>query len=92
MMHPVVDHHRNQLQHNIQSQLLHMHRGPDPSGQCRGYWQSLSNVERELRAWMRVHRLQGALPTSVQLREAGAWSLMYAVRLHGPRKLAARLG
>ena len=69
-----------------------MHRGRDPSDQCRGYWQSLSNVERELRAWMRVHRVQGALPTSVQLREAGAWSLMYAVRLHGPRKLAARLG
>ena len=59
---------------------------------CRGYWQSLSNVERELRAWMRVQRVQGALPTSAQLRETGAWSLMYAIRLHGPRKLAARLG
>ena len=35
---------------------------------------------------------QDALPTSGQLREDGAWSLLYAVRLHGPNKLAKRLG
>ena len=41
---------------------------------------------------MRMQGAQDALPTSGQLREDDAWSLLYAVRLHGPRNLARRLG
>ena len=41
---------------------------------------------------MRLQGLAGELPTSAQLRQEGAWSLLYALRLHGPRKLAQRLG
>ena len=41
---------------------------------------------------MRMAGCQDELPTSAQLRDDKAWSLLYAVRLHGPRKLAQRLG
>ena len=66
-----------------------------PSRVCarRGYWKEIENVDAELRAFMEAHRLGGRLPTSRQLRAAGANALDVAVFNHGGYHAACeRLG
>ena len=49
----------------------------------RGYWKEADNVDAELRRFTAQHALGGRLPTSRELRAAGANALDVAVTHHG---------
>ena len=60
---------------------------------CRGYWQDVANVERELRAFMGLYGIAGRMPTARELQSRGANSLYGAIHKHGGfAALAQRLG
>ncbi|KAK9814279.1 hypothetical protein WJX72_003320 [[Myrmecia] bisecta] len=49
----------------------------------RGYWKKLENVEKELKAWLKEHKVKGRMPTQRELRKSGANMLSVAISKHG---------
>lgn len=57
-----------------------------------GFWQDPSNVEAELRRWMREHGVSGRMPTEAELRSSNANTLHFSIgRLGGSTAFAQRL-
>src|SRR5260221_10568871 len=49
----------------------------------RGYWQDLTNLERELKAFAVQHGLGNTMPTKSQLAQAHRYDLWNTIFLHG---------
>lgn len=56
----------------------------------RGYWNDLTNVERELLAFVEEHGTPGVMPTNEAIKRAGCSSLAYAIQQHGGFSIVAR--
>jgi hypothetical protein len=57
----------------------------------KGYWEEFSNVEREIREFIREHGTSGVMPTNTELREAGRGDLVKGIHnYHGGFHFVAR--
>lgn len=93
---PPPHHRRDIILHNTNDDLFTIRAAKGERkvvrkrSRCYGYWSDLSNIERELRDWMRAHNIKDKLPSQRQLRISGASSLAASIDRHGGLRVFAR--